>query len=139
MLKSYLKPPHNFILFELDFNIKFPLLSLLLFLNDLKSTIRYNYFRACNKFLRGGWSWHFKTIICNPTIYYLPCTIHGSKNGIIAQWAKCLWVLMYIVCLLSASKTYDISHHTHFINFLMHFLFRRYTGWSSITWKRMWN
>ena len=42
-LKSYLKQdnvaPHNFILFELDFNAKFPLLGLLLFLIDLKSTI----------------------------------------------------------------------------------------------------
>ena len=34
-------PPtlHNFILFELDFDEKFPLLRLLLFLRDLKSTI----------------------------------------------------------------------------------------------------
>ena len=46
MLKSYLKQdnvapplPNNFILFELDFDIKFPLLHLLLFLSDLKSTI----------------------------------------------------------------------------------------------------
>ena len=42
MLKSYLKQdniaPH-FILFELDFNVKFPLLRLLIFLSDLKSTI----------------------------------------------------------------------------------------------------
>ena len=33
------KPPHNFILFELDFDVKFPLLHLLLFLSVLKSTI----------------------------------------------------------------------------------------------------
>ena len=36
-------PPHsplyNFILFEIDFDVKFPLLRLLLFLSDLKSTI----------------------------------------------------------------------------------------------------
>ena len=32
-------PPHNIILFELDFNIKFPLLLFLQFLSDLKSTI----------------------------------------------------------------------------------------------------
>ena len=32
-------PPHNIILFELDFNVKFPLLRLLQFLSDLKSTI----------------------------------------------------------------------------------------------------
>ena len=32
-------PPHNFILFELDFNMKFVLLRLLHFLSDLKSTI----------------------------------------------------------------------------------------------------
>ena len=46
-MKSYLKQdnvapptPHNFILFELDFDIKFPLLiRLLLFLSDLKSTM----------------------------------------------------------------------------------------------------
>ena len=46
-MKSYLKqenvapstPPHNFILFELDFDVKFPLLCLLLFLSNLKSTI----------------------------------------------------------------------------------------------------
>ena len=31
-------PSHNFILFKLDFDIKFPLLRLLLFLSDLKST-----------------------------------------------------------------------------------------------------
>ena len=31
--------PHNFILFQLDFDVKFPLLRLLLFLIDLKSTI----------------------------------------------------------------------------------------------------
>jgi hypothetical protein len=31
-------PPHNFILFELDFDLKFPLLRLLVFLSDLKST-----------------------------------------------------------------------------------------------------
>ena len=44
MLKSYLKqdnvgppPPHNIILFELDFNVKFPLLRILQFLSDLKS------------------------------------------------------------------------------------------------------
>ena len=30
---------HNIILFELDFNVKFPLLRLLQFLSDLKSTI----------------------------------------------------------------------------------------------------
>ena len=44
-LKSYLKqdniapPPHNIILFQLDFNVKFPLLRLLQVLIDLKSTI----------------------------------------------------------------------------------------------------
>ena len=45
-MNSYLKqdnvapqPPHNFILFELDFDVKFPLLRLLLFLSALKSTI----------------------------------------------------------------------------------------------------
>ena len=44
MLKSYLKQDniaphsHNIILFELDFTLKFPLLRLLQFLNDLKST-----------------------------------------------------------------------------------------------------
>ena len=32
-------PPHIFILFELDIDVKFPLLRLLLFLSDLKSTI----------------------------------------------------------------------------------------------------
>ena len=32
-------PPHNFILFQLDFDVKFPLLRLLLFVSDLKSTI----------------------------------------------------------------------------------------------------
>ena len=32
-------PPYNNILFELDFNVKFLLLRLLQFLNDLKSTI----------------------------------------------------------------------------------------------------
>ena len=45
-MKSYLKqdniahgppPTHNFNLFELDFNVKFPLLRLLHFLSDLKS------------------------------------------------------------------------------------------------------
>ena len=48
MLKSYLKqdnvcppPTHNIILFKLDFNVKFPLLRLLQFLSDLKSTICY--------------------------------------------------------------------------------------------------
>ena len=44
-MQSYLKQdnvatnPHNFILFELDFDLKFPLLRFLLFLSDLKSTI----------------------------------------------------------------------------------------------------
>ena len=38
MLPPYL-PPHNIILFELDFSVKFPLLRLLQFLSDLKSTI----------------------------------------------------------------------------------------------------
>ena len=42
-LNSYLKQdnvvPHNIILLELDFNVKFPLLRLLQFLSDLKSTI----------------------------------------------------------------------------------------------------
>ena len=44
MLKSYFKqdnfppPPYNIILFELDFNIKFPSLRLLQYLRDLKST-----------------------------------------------------------------------------------------------------
>ena len=45
-LKSYLKqddvapyPNTNFILFQLDFNVKFPLLRLLQFLADLKRTI----------------------------------------------------------------------------------------------------
>ena len=32
-------PPPNFVLFELDLDVKFPLLRLLLFLSDLKSTI----------------------------------------------------------------------------------------------------
>ena len=45
MLKSYLKQencphPHT-ILFELDLDVKLPLLRLLLFLSDLKSTIGY--------------------------------------------------------------------------------------------------
>ena len=48
MLKSYLKqdnvaPNPNFILFELDFDVKFPLLRLLLFLSDFKSTILGQY------------------------------------------------------------------------------------------------
>jgi hypothetical protein len=34
-----LPPPHNFILFDLDFNVKFPLLRLLQFSSDLKSSI----------------------------------------------------------------------------------------------------
>ena len=34
-------PPNNFILFQLDFDVKFPLLRLLLFLSDLKSTITF--------------------------------------------------------------------------------------------------
>ena len=34
-----LPTPHNFILLELNFDVKFPLLRLLLFLSDLKSTI----------------------------------------------------------------------------------------------------
>ena len=44
-MKSYLKqdnvarPAHNFILVELNFNVKFPLLRPLHFLSDLKSTI----------------------------------------------------------------------------------------------------
>ena len=46
-LKSYLKQdnvaphPHTtlYYIFELDFDVKFPLLRILLFLNDLKSTI----------------------------------------------------------------------------------------------------
>ena len=49
-MKSYLKqdnvaphsqspPPPNSVLFQLDFDLKFPLLHLLLFLIDLKSTI----------------------------------------------------------------------------------------------------
>ena len=32
-------PPPNFILFQLDFDVKFPLLRLLLLIIDLKSTI----------------------------------------------------------------------------------------------------
>ena len=32
-------PQHNIILFELNFDVKFPLLRLLIFLSDLKSTI----------------------------------------------------------------------------------------------------
>ena len=36
------QPPHNIILFELDFDVKFPLLRLFLFLSDLKSTILRN-------------------------------------------------------------------------------------------------
>ena len=32
-------PPHILIMFELDFDVKFPLLHLLLFISDLKSTI----------------------------------------------------------------------------------------------------
>ena len=51
-LKYYLKqdniatpPPHNIILFDLDLNVKFPLLRLLQFLSDLKSTIfSYTFF-----------------------------------------------------------------------------------------------
>ena len=44
MLKSNLKQfcpqtPHNIILFELDFNVKFPVLRLLQFLSDSKSII----------------------------------------------------------------------------------------------------
>ena len=40
-LKSYSKDPspHNIILYELDFDVKFPLLRLFQFLSDLKSTI----------------------------------------------------------------------------------------------------
>ena len=34
-----LPPPHNFILFQLDFDVNFPLLRLLLYLIDLKSNI----------------------------------------------------------------------------------------------------
>ena len=34
-------PPPNFILFQLNFDVKFPLLRLLLFLIDLKSTIMF--------------------------------------------------------------------------------------------------
>ena len=58
-LKSYLKqdngcppPPHNFILFQLDFDVKFPLLRFLLFLTDLKSTIipALNLFLVQNNF-----------------------------------------------------------------------------------------
>ena len=45
MLESYSKQdnvaptPHNIILFELDLNVKFPLLCLLQFLSDLKRTM----------------------------------------------------------------------------------------------------
>ena len=40
-------PPHNFILFELDFDVKFPLLRLLQFLSDLKSTILHRTVQCC--------------------------------------------------------------------------------------------
>jgi hypothetical protein len=39
-------PPHNFFSFELDFDVKFPLLRLLLF--DLKSTISYHFLLGFN-------------------------------------------------------------------------------------------
>ena len=49
MLKSYSKqdnvapqPPHNIILLEFYYNVEFPLLRLLQFLIDLKSTILLN-------------------------------------------------------------------------------------------------
>ena len=44
-------PPHNFFLFELDFDIKFSLLRLLLFLSDLKSTINNHFMTSqyCQK------------------------------------------------------------------------------------------
>ena len=38
-----LKSPHDFILFELDFDVKFPLLRLLLFLSDLKSFCDFDF------------------------------------------------------------------------------------------------
>ena len=38
-------PPYNIILFELDFNVKFPLLRLLQFLSDSKNTfLGYQYY-----------------------------------------------------------------------------------------------
>ena len=42
-------PPHNFILFQLDFDVKLPLLRPLLFLNDLKSTISLHLPKKGNK------------------------------------------------------------------------------------------
>ena len=59
-MKSYLiqdnvaSIPHNIILFELDFDLKFPLLHLLQFLSDLKSTvlvIKYTYGNKYDMFL----------------------------------------------------------------------------------------
>ena len=41
ILLKLLKSPHIFILFELDFDVKFPLLRLLLFISDLKSIFLY--------------------------------------------------------------------------------------------------
>ena len=40
-MKTFIPPPHNIILVELDLNVKFPLLRLLQFLSDLKSTIPF--------------------------------------------------------------------------------------------------
>ena len=44
MLPPPPKKQTNFILFELDFDVKFPLLRLSLFLSDLKGTITHGYF-----------------------------------------------------------------------------------------------
>ena len=45
-------PPLNIILFELDFNVTFPLLRLLQFLSDLKSTIARQLYCSQNSFYK---------------------------------------------------------------------------------------
>ena len=55
-------PPPNFVLFQLDFDVKFPLLRILLFLIDLKSTI----LSLTNSFL---YPWKLVLIRLNPHYY----------------------------------------------------------------------
>ena len=48
-------PPYNFILFKLDFDVKFPLLRLLLFLSDLKTTIVFGFKYLKGKFINNDY------------------------------------------------------------------------------------
>ena len=126
-------PPHNFVLFELDFDVKFPLLRLFLFLSDLKSTIAFcvhhYHFVHCIFFCKSviwnclhpeekGFCWYYLLAKLPEILIIVVKKLYKMQIAKI-EWYSCFWITYMndrknlLIILLIGSLFCQPSYHDY--------------------------